>query len=130
MKQISSINKYLRNRTQEFFLNLSETEKKESINFLIEDDILDIHELDWIQLYPELLEIYFKHLISIGEELSEKEFNILDTNSKLEWFNMLKKSFIYYSELDFWEEHWLNVWYINHQIDWRNKQINSIFENE
>ena len=71
MRQISIVSKYLRNRTPEVFLNLNETEKKECITFLIEDDILDIHELDWIQDYSKLYEIYFKHLISLGEELSE-----------------------------------------------------------
>lgn len=130
MRQINSISKYLRNRTQEVFLNLNETEKKECINFLIEDDILDIHELDWIQDYSDLSKIYFKHLISIGEELTEKQFEVLNIESKLQWFNMLKKSFIQYSELDFWEEHWLIVWYTQYQIDWRRKQIDSIIEND
>ena len=42
---------------------------------------------------------------------------------------MLKKSFIDdYGEIDFWEEHWLIVWYTQYQIDWRSKQINLILE--
>jgi len=129
MRQISIVSKYLRNRTPEVFLNLNETEKKECITFLIEDDILDIHELDWVQTESKLLKKYFKHLISIGEELTEIDFEILNIDCKLQWFNMLKKSFIDdYGEIDFWEEHWLIVWYTQYQIDWRSKQINLILE--
>lgn len=79
----------------------------------------------------ELIKSYYHALIISGQdELEESEFVALPLHLKLDYYEQLKKAYIEDGYLEDFKEHWIVDLILLYKADWRDKQINTIFDED